>query len=216
MGAYERATTLLAQAQDGSVPHSVSSELAAICRMLKRVLDQYSSPTQVGNSPNATPSPESPTASARSSGTDSEMGLTSMPANLEILIPQLLRWYGQIWDGPETLGKTKLLLDNLFTATIHIATCVKDLATAQTTMESRPDSQKKQESRSTSSRPSNINTSRRFLHTADGKLTLTIDCDDWAALSHYLAERGGSSVAVPPLPPYAKPLPMTLNLPSEI
>src|ERR1700722_1695093 len=102
-------------------------------KMLRSLLDQYSSPTPDTNSPSSTPSSAQASVLEESNGTSLETEVTSMLVKLETLT---LRWRessGRKLVGQEITYEIRDLLSNLFTVTTAIASCVKSLATAQTT-----------------------------------------------------------------------------------
>jgi len=210
-GRIRTAITLLGQIQGDLVPAYPNSALEGIYRTLRSLYDQSSSQTPDTNSASSTPSPANPSASGPSSGTCSETELTSMLANLETHIRLLQDLYGQRWDG---LGfpQTRLLLSNLFTATITIASCVKSLAMAQTTAAAPTPLPSKPSSPSTSSPSSSPSTSPPSLRIKDGKRTLTLNYDDWDTLFRSLAGNVGSLDVVAIQPHSEKLSLMTLNV----
>src|SRR5258706_10539983 len=117
MDAYERAIISQAQALVDLVLVSPSSVQVEIYRMWKKAFGLSSSPTQVSNSPNMTPSPASLSSSEPSNGTSLETQLTSMLASLETLTQRLRVYAGPNYHGTEIYGPTKLWLKALTTVT---------------------------------------------------------------------------------------------------
>lgn len=211
MDAYEQATISLAHLLAVSRRACPSSEQEVISKTWKSLCGLYSSRIQATNSPNATPSPESPTASEPSNGTDLETELTSMQSSLETFTQQSQSLYGLPLDGVLMVTEIVRLLNSLSTVHTAIASCVKSLATARTTTANPSPLPSNPSYQLTLSLVSNSNTSEPSRPTNAGKLMLNIDSASLAILLRLLADNGGSLDGELTLPLSARPLRMTLR-----